>query len=112
MSGPDTLPLILRCIAEQDEAGWTGLCVDLDLAVQGASFEEVADDLRTAIEEYLAHVRTLPEPDRTRLLNRKAPWSLRAKYVLYQIQGAWHRRLPPHHASFGIPFPAKSMGMA
>lgn len=85
-------PLVLRCFAEQDEAGWTGLCVDLDIAVQGDTFEDVAEDLRTAIEEFITHVKMLPEPDRSRLLSRKAPWHLRAKYGLYQIQDAWRRR--------------------
>ena len=36
----------LLCFAEGKEGDWEGICVDLDIAVQGASFNEVCELLR------------------------------------------------------------------
>ena len=65
---------VLRCYAESSDSGWEAICVDLDLAAQGSSFEEARDALYEAISVYLETVMELPdEKDRVRLLNRRAP---------------------------------------
>ena len=73
--------MMLRCFAEERDAVWEALCVDLDIAVQGESFEQVYRDLRAAVEQYVAYVRTLPTNEQQRLLGRMAPFSLRWRFA-------------------------------
>lgn len=73
--------LSLRCYAEGRKGKWEAICLDLDLAVQGGSLEEVVNGMRSAIREYVGYVMTLPAEDRDRLLARSAPISLRLKYA-------------------------------
>lgn len=73
--------MLLRCFAEQHDGAWEALCVDLDLAVQGDSFEQVYRDLADAVAQYLDHVHTLPAADQRRLLRRRAPLALRLRFA-------------------------------
>jgi hypothetical protein len=73
--------MLLRCFAEQRDGAWEALCVDLDLAVQGDSFEQVYRDLADAVAQYIDHVHTLPPAEQRRLLRRKAPVALRLRFV-------------------------------
>ena len=43
----------LTCYATGDSGGWEAICVDFDIAVQGKSFEEVFQELKVAIREYV-----------------------------------------------------------
>ena len=43
----------LRCYAEGRDGDWEAICLDLDIAVQGSSFEEVFRSLQEAISLYL-----------------------------------------------------------
>ena len=70
------------CYAWGREGEWEALCIDFDLAAHGSSFEEVRNELQDAIETYVSYVAALPEPDRSRLLSRKAPLGLRLKLGL------------------------------
>ena len=72
----------LRCMAKGRDGEWWAICVDLDIAVDGRSFQEARESLNAAIEQYLESVSELPEQDQTRLLNRRAPLYLRAQFVL------------------------------
>jgi predicted RNase H-like HicB family nuclease len=72
----------LRCLAEGRDGDWFAICIDLDIAVQGQSFPEVRDSLSEAIKLYLERVAELPEHERVRLLNRRSPWPIRAKFEL------------------------------
>lgn len=72
---------ILHCSAEGGKGEWEAICLDLDIAVQGASFEEVYRSLRTAISLYLETVETLPTSDRADLLDRPAPFSVRWRFL-------------------------------
>jgi hypothetical protein len=63
---------------------WEAYCLDFDLAVQGTSFEEVQASLEVAIRMYLEAALSEPEPVRSRLLNRRAPFFVRL---------SWARRL-------------------
>jgi hypothetical protein len=73
----------LICVAHGRAGEWEAFCLDYDLAVQGRSFEEVKEFLNRAIDMYFEAARSEPEPIRSRLLGRKAPffvwlgWALR-----------------------------------
>ena len=72
----------LTCYAWGKPGDWEALCVDLDLAAQGASLEEVRRELGDAIETYLDYVADLPENEQTKFLNRKVPLRLRLQLAL------------------------------
>ncbi len=75
--------MILRCYAEGSQQGWEAICLDLDIAVQGMSFEEVYRLLNEAIAQYAEYVHELPEAERTRMMSRKAPLADRLRFL-------WH----------------------
>jgi len=75
--------MLLRCYAEGTARGWEAVCLDFDIAVQGDSFESVYQQLNEAVETYVEYVDELPEPDRSRLLCRKAPLVDRLRFL-------WH----------------------
>ena len=72
----------LTCYAWGKPGDWEALCVDYDLAAQGASFEEVRRELADAVDTYLDYVSDLPESEQPAFLNRKAPLSLRLRLSL------------------------------
>ncbi len=65
---------------------WEAICLDLDIAVQGHSFEDVYDSLKRAIALYLEGVGALPERQRAGLLNRPAPVAVRWKFLARAAQ--------------------------
>lgn len=76
------MSVAFRCYAYGDGRRWQGICTDLDIAVDGASFEDVRESLTTCIELYLDGLDELPVDAQRRLLARKAPWCLRAKLAV------------------------------
>ena len=72
----------LYCIASGRGDQWEAFCLDLDLAVQGRSFEEVHRFLAKAIHMYVERAMEEPEPTRSQLLNRKAPFLVRLSWGL------------------------------
>ena len=72
----------VTCYAWGVPGDWEAICVDFDLAAQGESFDEVRSELSDAIETYLEYVAELPENERARFLNRKAPLGLRLHLAL------------------------------
>ena len=82
---PSGRHIILRCTAEGRGDKWEAICLDLDLAVQGRSFEEVYKGLNEMIFSYLETVSTYPPADRARLLNRRAPFALRLKHTVMYL---------------------------
>ncbi len=75
----------LRCYAEGRDGEWEAFCLDLDLAVQGKNFEEVYHALNDTIDAHRESVFSLPEEDQERLLRRRAPLSLRFKFVILAL---------------------------
>jgi predicted RNase H-like HicB family nuclease len=69
------------CIATGRANQWEAFCLDFDIAVQGRSFEEVRRSLSDAIEMYLEVALAEPEPHRSRLLARKAPFLVRLMWA-------------------------------
>lgn len=73
--------ILLRCYAERKEGYWQAFCIDLCLAVQGDSCEEVTRKLHEQIRDYLSDiVDGEDQPYAAQLLTRKAPLSQIAKY--------------------------------
>lgn len=75
-----------RCFAEGRGNQWSALCLDLDIAVDGASFEEVYRDLNKAVEMYLQRAAEFPEAERARMLRRKAPWHVRLPIMIRALR--------------------------
>ena len=78
-SGPNR---VLRCCASGRGGAWEAICLDLDIAVQGRSFDDVAKQLNEAIALYLETVADLPEDERSALLNRSVPLWTRIRYAV------------------------------
>jgi predicted RNase H-like HicB family nuclease len=72
-------------MAEGRDDRWWAICLDFDIAVQGESFPEVRDSLHEAIDAYLDRASDLPEDEPAQLLQRRAPWHLRAKFHLLPL---------------------------
>ena len=82
---------VLRCYAEGRDGDWEAICLDLDIAVQGRSFEEVFQALNDSIALHLEAVMALPEADRAHLLDRPAPLSLRLKFLGQAVKALFTR---------------------
>lgn len=65
------------CYATGEGGQWEAICVDFDLAVQGGSFEEVLATLQEAVRTYIQDARAESAENARRLLNRRAPWTVR-----------------------------------
>ena len=76
---------MLLCHAKGHTGDWEAICLDLDIAVQGESFEDVFGSLNESISLYMKTVEELPEADRARLLHRRAPLSVRFKFFFYAL---------------------------
>jgi predicted RNase H-like HicB family nuclease len=84
---PELATRTLHCYAEGRDADWEAICLDLDIVVQGRSFEEVFASLRDAIALYLETVEDLPAGERRSLLHRSAPLSVRLKFLIHAMRG-------------------------
>jgi hypothetical protein len=73
--------ILLRCYIEKKEGVWQAFCIDLCLAVQGESTEEVKRKLHDQIHSYLVDIfEGEDRPYAAQLLSRKAPISQRLRY--------------------------------
>jgi len=76
--------LVLRCYGRQlADDNWYGVCINLNLAVEASSREELVEEMSAVIKSYLEtvldtkDVKSIPE-----LLSRKAPLSDQIMYYL------------------------------
>lgn len=77
---------ILRCYAEKKDNIWQAFCIDLNLAVQGETRDEVRTKLHQQIVSYLYDALEGEDKEyAAQLLNRKAPIGFRIKYAFYKI---------------------------
>lgn len=90
-----------NCYAWGRPGDWEAICVDLDLAVQGESLEEVIRELRDAFDTYLEYISELPEKERAGFLNRKAPLGLRLRLAFLCRVSALRNSLNPATAHRG-----------
>lgn len=72
----------LHCYASGTDGEWEAICLDLDIAVQGRSFEEVKESLGKAIQMHLERVSELPVEERARLLYRPVPLMTRIGFAI------------------------------
>lgn len=95
---------VLMCYAEGRDGDWEAFCLDLDIAVQGETFEEVFHALNDAIALYLETVMELPEEERGHLLNSPAPLSLRVKFLARAARALFGRHSGDgYHHQFTLP---------
>jgi len=90
---------------------WVALCLDFDLAAQGASMAEVKDRLDAQIFDYVTQAVTVDRQNAPYLLRRKAPlryrvifrWLEFRDHIAHQVangRAAYERTVPlvPAHA--------------
>ena len=78
-----------RCYAYKTGGRWHGICTDLDIAIDGRSYQEIKVSLETCTEMYLDGIAELQEDERRQFLTRRAPWHIRARLAL----SAWVHQL-------------------
>jgi hypothetical protein len=100
---------VIFCMAEGCDDKWEAFCLNFDLAVQGDSFEVVMAKLREAIELFLETIHDLPEADRKRLLNRRAPVSQWLYPVWHIIKASLRKRDDRLRHDFTLPLPANAV---
>ena len=71
----------LICVARARGEIWEANCLDLDIAVQGDSLSDVKEQISRAVETYFEDARKEEEPDRSALLNRRAPLRVRLAWL-------------------------------
>ena len=76
--------LVLRCYAEQTDGAWQAFCLDLCLAAQGDSFDDVKHKLEQMIfDDVYDAVAGADKEHAAYLLSRRAPLKYWVKYYLY-----------------------------
>lgn len=91
-------PEAVHCVAEGRGDQWEAFCLDFDLAVQGHSFEEVYTKLDEQIMLYIESAMQQAEPDRERLLARRAPISVTVPMIFRVVCSTLLRRgATPRH---------------
>lgn len=101
-----TRELMLRCYANKRGDQWQAFCVDLCLAVQGDSFQEVRQKLECLMVEYVYDA--LAGEDREfaeQLLNRRAPFSQVVTYHCIKLLHFFGLCRDGFHKLFKEPMP-------
>ena len=95
----------VHCFAHGTPGEWEAICVDFDIAVQGSSFEEVRSLLDDAVRSYVEDACAERPAVANRLLNRRAPLSVRVKlavsYVCHLLSRTREDR--EYQAGFDLP---------
>jgi len=100
---------VLQCFAHGQNGRWEAICVDLDIAVEGSSLEDVRSRLTAAIDSYVEDASREDVRTAARLLNRRAPFLVRLRLALdYALHAARARRSGGEDlkAGFDLPCPA------
>ena len=114
-----------RCYGHRTGGHWHAICTDLDIAVDGRSYQEVKASLETCTLMYLESIVELPQDERQRFLARRSPWSIRARMAV----STWANQLlrgkvedrprsffveshvpPPQYTQTGTPDPKRPPG--
>ena len=102
------LPRRLLCFARGTDGDWEAICVDLDIAVEGYSLEDVKQRLHDAVRLYVESALAESEEVGMRLLTRRAPIWVRARlglsYLAHLLSG--RRNGDDLRAGFDMPCPA------
>lgn len=97
------------CVIEGRGDRWEAACLDLDIFVAGSSFDGTMRDLEKAVALYIEAAEAEPQPDRDRLLARKAPLSVRLRLAGKAALGLLLSRFDREGeggGSFRLPCPA------
>ncbi len=99
----DKMDRQLFCVARGKGERWEALCLDLDLAVQGRSFDEVRHLLSEAVSTYIEDASAEAEPARTRLLARRVPFHVRFLWAWRFFRAALSGRNPDGDSPIWLP---------
>jgi hypothetical protein len=99
----ETMRESLFCVARGRNGAWEAFCLDLDLAVQGNSFDDVKNQIERAVVGYVESALMEAEPTRSQLLNRRAPFFVRLTWGVRFFLAAVLRRSREHDATVGFP---------
>lgn len=83
--------LTMRCYARRHGRLWHAICIDLDIAADGALFQDARASLLMCIELYLEAITELSPGERRRFLIRRSPWYVRLKMALLAALRFAHR---------------------
>lgn len=98
------------CFASGRGSEWQAHCLDFDIAVEGASFDDVSKVLEQAIATYVADAHAEAPANQERLLSRRAPIMVRAGWIarfIYAVVLSRTKDTMLRH-SFTLPCPASS----
>src|SRR5256885_17074727 len=93
---------VLVCVARGHGDRWEALCLDYDIAVQGASLPEVREKLELALHDYVA-AEAEAEPARSQLLGRRAPFFVRLSWGFRFLVGTIFGRNRDGDSTVGFP---------
>ena len=83
----------VRCYAERESDGsWFGICIDLNLAAQGDTLEEVRQKLDAQVQDYLDEAFGEDSEYLHDLVPRRAPMSFIFRYYWIKLM-CWLRRI-------------------
>jgi hypothetical protein len=82
----------LECIAHGSGHDWQAICLDLDIAVQADSLHDVTRILEQAVRSYLEDAMMQDEQIRRAMLNRSAPFRVRAAWAMRLFMATLFRR--------------------
>ena len=98
----------LQCYAKGTDGDWEAICVDLDIAVDGHSMEDVRTRLYEAVKLHVESAFAEGDEAAYRLLNRRAPmwvrFKLGASFLIHMLSGRRHD--DDFRAGFDMPCPA------
>lgn len=98
------------CFAHGRPGDWEAMCVDLDIAVQGTSFDDVKNQLDSAVRSYVEDAMAEDAGTRQRLLARQAPLHVRlqcwATLFWHAVLGRSANSDREYRAGFDLPCPA------
>jgi hypothetical protein len=91
------------CVARGGGDRWEALCLDLDLAVQGQSSDEVRALLEEAVNTYVEDASAEAEPARSRLLARRVPLHVRLAWAWRFFKATLYGRPPGGYSATWLP---------
>jgi hypothetical protein len=78
-------PFYVRCYAKLDGDQWVAVCIDLGLAAQADTCDEVKAKLDVQINDYVFEALTVDRAHAADLLRRQAPLKNRLEYHLFWL---------------------------
>lgn len=101
---------VFRCIIRGKQDQWEGICLDLDIAVYGASLKEVQETLANSVQTYVEDAMKETPAQREKLLSRRVPWLVRLRLSvalgLHMLKSGRNERNGNMQSGFDIACPA------